>query len=73
VIQLLGTKLIPDSGDYVKVEDVLTTDSGFFNLFAQTPPIRQTFLALANGGSAHGSYWENKDVAQRIAANILTA
>lgn len=66
------TKLIPDSGSYVQVEDILTGDSGFLNLFAQTPPIRQTFLALANGGSAHGSYWQNKDVAQRIAANILT-
>lgn len=66
------TKLIPDSGSYVQVEDVLTGDSGFLNLFAQTPPIRQTFLALANGGSAHGSYWQNKDVAQRIATNILT-
>ncbi|MEH2068325.1 MAG: hypothetical protein V7K47_09190 [Nostoc sp.] len=64
-------KLIPDSGSYVDVKDVLTDDSGLLNLFAQTPPIRQTFLALANGGSAHGSYWQNKDVAQQIAANIL--
>ena len=70
-LENLIAKLIPDSGSYVDVKDVLTGDSGLLNLFAQTPPIRQTFLALANGGSAHGSYWQNKDVAQQIAANIL--
>ena len=65
------TKLIPDSGSYVRVEDILTDGSGFLNFVAQNPAIRQTFLALVNGGSAHGSYWENQHVAQRIAANIL--
>ncbi|PSM46346.1 hypothetical protein C7Y66_25515 [Chroococcidiopsis sp. CCALA 051] len=65
-------KLITGSERYVQVEDILTRGSGFWELIAQTPPIRQTFLALANGGSAHGSYWHNRELAQRIATNILT-
>ncbi|GBO55926.1 hypothetical protein APA_4132 [Pseudanabaena sp. lw0831] len=65
------SKLITGSEKYVEIEDVLTRGSGFWEFIVQTPPIRQTFLALANGGSAHGSYWKNKDVAKRIAANIL--
>jgi hypothetical protein len=64
-------KLITGSKNYVQVEDILTRDSGFLEFITQLPPIRQTFLALANGGSAHGSYWQNQDVAKRIAANIL--
>lgn len=65
-------KLIVGADRYVQVEDILTRGSGFWEFISQTPPIRQTFLALANGGSAHGSYWQNKDVAKRIAANILS-
>ncbi len=64
-------KLIVGSENYVQVEDVLTRGSGFWEFIAQLPPVRQTFLALANGGSAHGSYWQNQDVAQQIATNIL--
>ncbi len=64
-------KLIDGSDRYVQVEDILTRGSGLWEFIAQAPPIRQTFLALANGGSAHGSYWKNKEVAQRIATNIL--
>ena len=65
-------KLIDGSDRYVQVEDILTRGSGVWEFIAQAPPIRQTFLALANGGSAHGSYWKSKEVAQRIATNILT-
>jgi hypothetical protein len=64
-------KLIIGSESYVQVEDILTRGSGFLEFITQSPPIRQTFLALANGGSAHGSYWQNQDVAKRIARNIL--
>jgi len=64
-------KLVAGSNRYVQVDDIPTRGSGLWEFFAQLPPIRQTFLALANGGSAHGSYWKNKELAQRIAANIL--
>ena len=66
-------KLIDGSDRYVQVKDILTRGSGFWEFVAQAPPIRQTFLALANGGSAHGSYWTNPELAQQIAANIFTA
>lgn len=64
-------KLITGSENYVQLEDILTRGSGLLEFITQSPPIRQTFLALANGGSAHGSYWQNQDVAKRIATNIL--
>ncbi len=64
-------QLITGSKNYVRVEDIITRGSGFLEFITQLPPIRQTFLALANGGSAHGSYWQNQDVAKRIATNIL--
>jgi hypothetical protein len=66
-------KLITGSENYLQVEDILTRGSGFLECIAQSPPIRQTFLALVNGGSAHGSYWQNQDVARRIVKNILKA
>lgn len=54
---------------YVNVKDILTQGSGPLELLAK--PIQQTFLALVNGGSAHGSYWQNKEVAQKIGKTIL--
>jgi hypothetical protein len=66
-------KLIPGSEKYVQVEDIITRGSGLWEWIAQLPFLRQTFIALVNGGSAHGSYWRNKKVAQRIAANILNS
>ncbi|MBD2665002.1 hypothetical protein B6N60_03059 [Richelia sinica FACHB-800] len=71
-LETIMTKLINGSEKYVQLEDVITRGSGVWELIAQTPPLRQTFLALVNGGNAHGSYWQNKDVARRIASNILS-
>lgn len=69
----LLSRLVAGSNHYVDIQDLLTRGSGFWEFIAQLPPIRQTFLALANGGNAHGSYWHNKEVAKRIAANIVVA
>jgi hypothetical protein len=64
-------ELIAGSSRSVQVQDVLVRGAGFWEFIAQSPLIRQTFLALVNGGNAHGSYWQSQDVARRIAENIL--
>lgn len=71
-LEKLVHKLITGSERYLQVEDVITKGSGFFNFVTQTPALQQTIVSLANGGKAHGSYWQNKEVALRIAQNILS-
>lgn len=70
-LEKLITQLIPGCDRYLQVEDVLTKGSGIGEFFAQSMPLRQTLVALANGGNAHGSYWQSKEVALRIAQNLL--
>lgn len=65
-------KQVIDADIYVNIEDVITYGSGGWEFVARL--VKQYFLALVNGGSAHGSYWTNKEiVAQRISKAILKA
>ena len=64
-------KLInPEASDekYLDIRDVSTRGSGWLEWLAS--PFYKTFLALINGGSAHSSYWKNKQVAQTIIQSI---
>lgn len=53
---------------YVDIRDMLTSGSGGWEMVARL--FQQSFLALVNGGSAHGSYWQNQQVAQSISRAI---
>ncbi|AOY82147.1 hypothetical protein BJP36_21805 [Moorena producens JHB] len=61
-------KLVDEYDKVIKLEDVLTYGSGFLENVAK--PVQSTFLALINGGSAHGSYWTSEKVAKKIAETI---
>lgn len=71
-LEKLINKLIVGSERYLQVEDVLTGGGGFFSFITQSGPFKQTIVSLASGGKAHESYWQNKDLALRIAQNILS-
>lgn len=60
--------LIDSTGDNIEIKDILTSGSGALDIISR--PFSGSFLSLVNGGNAHNSYWENKKVAQQIAAVI---
>ncbi|MBE9041761.1 hypothetical protein IQ235_13325 [Oscillatoriales cyanobacterium LEGE 11467] len=64
-------KLVDRGEQYIDIADILTSGSGLLELLAK--PVKSTFLALINGGNAHGSYWENPEVARTIARTISQA
>ncbi len=61
-------KLIDGQRRYLDIQDILTRGSGPLEWLARL--LSWSFLALVNGGSAHGSYWKNKKVAQAIVKTI---
>lgn len=56
--------IIDGQKKFLDIQDILTKGSGFLEFLARL--VKWSFLALINGGSAHGSYWKNKQVAQDI-------
>lgn len=60
--------LVDGQKQFLDIRDILTSGSGPLEWLAK--PLSNTFLALINGGSAHGSYWKNKRVAQTIVETI---
>ena len=62
-------QLVDRGEQYIDIEDVLTSGSGLLEWLAK--PVKSTFLALINGGNAHGSYWESEQVARTIARTIV--
>ncbi|GAB4152092.1 MAG: hypothetical protein Fur0046_31580 [Cyanobacteria bacterium J069] len=54
--------------DYLNIQDLLTSGGGPVEWVSN--PFKSTFLALANGGNAHSSYWQSKQVAQTILATV---
>lgn len=62
-------ELVDDQGKYVDIQDIVTQDFTFSNfvssIFSNTP------LALINAGEAHGSYWNNSEVANKIAETLF--
>lgn len=61
-------KLLDKGEEYLDIQDVIINDNGALEWLAK--PFSNTFLALINGGSAHGSYWKNQTVAEMIAKTI---
>jgi hypothetical protein len=61
ILHQIDPRYLPD------VQDIITTSPNDF-LFQL---VSQNLLAILNGGSAHGSYWQNKKVAEKIAQSIL--
>jgi hypothetical protein len=60
----MRSSLGADAQEFVKIDDIVTKakmGAQFFNLFG---------LGIIAGGEAHGSYWENVDVAKDIAKVI---
>ncbi|MBE9171488.1 hypothetical protein IQ238_29725 [Pleurocapsales cyanobacterium LEGE 06147] len=60
--------LLDEAAQFAEIQDVII-DSG--NIFLR--PFQQRLLPLIWGGEAHGSYWENKLVAQTIGQGISTS
>jgi hypothetical protein len=60
--------LMDPTGDHIEIEDILTSGQGWLDVVAR--PLAGSFLALVNGGNAHGSYWKNQQVARQIASVI---
>lgn len=58
--------LLQNDSNKVKIEDVVTTGNAWMQ------PFSQTLLPLINGGKAHGSYWSNQQVANKIAQVIAS-
>lgn len=61
-------KLLDSRQEYLDIQDVLVNGSGPLEWLAK--PMSGTFLSLINGGSAHSSYWQSKQVAQTITQTI---
>ncbi len=55
-------------GPSVKVDDILVQGRGPLEILAWL--LQGSFLALINGGNAHGSYWSSDTVAKRIAGTL---
>ncbi len=55
----------------VEVKDILTYGTGGLEFFGNL--LQGTFLSLINGGSAHNSYWENQEIADRISQIIINS
>lgn len=62
-------KILDAEERYIKINDILTSGSGALDWVGGL--FRGNFVSLVNGGSAHGSYWENQTVANKIAETIL--
>jgi hypothetical protein len=62
--------LVDQQQKYLEFQDILTrpVSLGDFLFF----PVSQTFYALLNGGSAHGSYWYSDQVAKDISQSIMS-
>jgi hypothetical protein len=58
--------LLQNDSDKVQIEDVMTPGNSWMQ------PFSQTLLPLINGGKAHGSYWSNQKVANKIAQIIAS-
>jgi len=59
--------LLEEARKDVKIADVVTQGSFFWQLFSQT------LLPILDGGNAHGSYWDNREVSATIAQVIRDA
>ncbi|MFB2895906.1 hypothetical protein ACE1CI_23600 [Aerosakkonemataceae cyanobacterium BLCC-F50] len=53
---------------HLYLEDIIIRKEDFSDFFFQM--VSQEILALVHGGDAHGSYWQSKQVADRIAQTI---
>jgi hypothetical protein len=62
--------LVDGDAKYLDIQDVITREAGRFDFLTQ--PLNQTGLALIQGGNAHGSYWQSRQVVQEI-CNVIFA
>jgi hypothetical protein len=69
-LKQLMSGLVDGDAKYLDIQDVMTRETGKFDFLTQ--PLNQTILALINGGNAHGSYWQSRQVVQEI-CNVIFA
>ncbi|MEW5858928.1 MAG: hypothetical protein AB1861_16340 [Cyanobacteriota bacterium] len=67
-LEKVMSKLVDEQAKYLDFKDVLSHKADLSDFLVE--PLSQTFLALLHGGDAHGSYWDSKQVAQRITQTI---
>jgi hypothetical protein len=69
-IKELLIDLVDQDQKYLEFEDILTRPASLCDFLFF--PFNQTFYALLNGGSAHGSYWHSDQVAEDISQSIMS-
>ncbi|WP_019505718.1 hypothetical protein [Pleurocapsa sp. PCC 7319] len=62
----LMSSLVDQDEQYIDFEDLLSHDRKLLDIISI--PLRQTVVALLQGGKAHGSYWESDRVVKEIAS-----
>jgi hypothetical protein len=67
-LEKLLPQLVDAQSQYLDVRDILTHPTSLADFLSE--PFSQTLFALLHGGEAHNSYWQNDQVAQKIAQAI---
>lgn len=70
-LEQLLPQLVDRDSQYIDIQDILTHPTSLTDFL--TEPFSQTLFALLHGGEAHNSYWQNEQVAQKIAQAIKRA
>jgi hypothetical protein len=60
--------MVDGKSQYIDVQDIPTHPTHLTDFL--TEPLSQTLFALLHGGEAHNSYWQNDQVAQKVAQAI---
>lgn len=70
-LEELMSSLVDQDKLYIDFHDLLTREFRLSDLIFQ--PLSQTFIALLQGGNAHGSYWHSDQVVKEIASFLKPA
>jgi hypothetical protein len=63
-LKKLMTDLVDSDEKYIDFKDLITQEPKLFDFVKE--PVNQSTFALLQGGKAHGSYWQSKQVIQEI-------
>ncbi|NMG10406.1 hypothetical protein [Brasilonema sp. UFV-L1] len=64
-------ELVDEKRQYIEIEDIVTKNKTFYDFVTNT--FSQTTFSILHGRTAHSSYWQSQEVAQKIAEVILQA
>ncbi|NJM69476.1 MAG: hypothetical protein HC862_04220 [Scytonema sp. RU_4_4] len=64
-------ELVDGRRQFIQIEDIVTKNKTFYDFVTNT--FNQTTFSIVHGGKAHYSYWQSKEIAQKIADVIQQA